>query len=542
MPVKSIIDIDVNDAKFEKFREAFNKYQLALTKQSEMWAKSGKSQTQIANHWQQLTSKMMAQQNGQKGDLGEAGKKQLTNLRQSDSLWTSMSRNTKDVAKNIVGATTSLLRWTGILSAVTGLFGAGGLYGIDRMAAGVSDRRQSAMGRGLSVGAQSAFNTNFARIFGGNADPFLSNVNEMMSDPRKSWSLATLGVNNSGKTEDVAVNLLQAMRQRARGTDDRNLGMLDTQTGVGAGTQVWRTLHDMKDSEFSQLLASNQRDVKGLGVNDGTAKAWQDFTTQMSRAGQQIDNVFVKGLVALSGPLSHLSSAAIGLVETIMGSQGLKDGIKSLAGWIDEFAKTIQTGEFNKKVKGFIDDVGGLADAVKKIVHPSTWYENIFKNLSLPGADFKGAYERNRLIGTPFEGMDPGVAGGGPTSPRKLWAALSQDQPIGFPEGTVSRFAGMDPQVLGGPDVGYQKTRDTVARQLEALKFHYRQWTDTDETPAIAKAMAAYSMGQQQFDTVLAAHPNDWQKNIPASAQQMVLTINNNTGGSAIAVLNANAQ
>ena len=174
MPVKAIIDVDVNDEKFANFKAQFDKYHAALGKQSEMWAKAGKSQTEIASHWQKLTAKMMAAQSVDSGQ-GDAQRKQITNLRQSEGLWASMQRSTKDVAKNIAGATTSLLRWTGILGAVSGLFGVGGLYGIDRMAASASGQRQSAMGRGLSVGEQSAFATNFARIFGGNADPFLSN-------------------------------------------------------------------------------------------------------------------------------------------------------------------------------------------------------------------------------------------------------------------------------------------------------------------------------------------------------------------------------
>lgn len=81
---------------------------------------------------------------------------------------------------------------------------------------------------------------------------------------------------------------------------------------------------------------------------------------------------------------------------------------------------------------------------------------------------------------------------------------------------------------------------DATSRNIESMERHYRKWTDTTDTPSIQKTMAAYAMGgQDKLDPVLAAHPNDWQKNIPASAQQMVLTINNNTGGNAVAVLNA---
>lgn len=540
MALKSIISIDVDDAKFAAFKEQFDKYNAALGKQSEMWAKAGKSQTDIASHWQKLTAKMMAQQNAKK-ETDDESKKAVTNWRQGDALWTSMQRNTKDVAKNIAGATTSLLRWTGILSAVSGLFGAGGLYGIDRMAAGVSDKRQSAMGLGLSIGEKSAFTTNFARIFNGNAEPFLSNVNEMMSDPRKSWSLATMGVNNNGKTEDVAVNLLKAMRQRAKGTSDNMLGMQDTLTGVGAGTQVWRVLHDMKDKEFDQLVTKNQRDVKGLDVGDATGKAWQDFTDQMHRAGTEIENVFIKKLVPLSGPLTNLSNAAVKLVGTIMDSHMLKDGINSLAGWVDHFAQTIQSGEFEASVKNFIDGVGGMADKLKQLTHPKSWTDDAFVSGSLP--DMIANYIKFK--GTPYEGMDPEMFGGGTSLANggKKWFptfhSRSQDAALGLPEGTIRRLSGYDPEMFGGGGTAGEDRRNSIGKYIEGLEHKYRNWTDTDDAPSVAKAMAAYSMGQSQFDSVLAAHPTDWQKNITPDAQRLVLTIQNNTGGNVVTVLNA---
>jgi hypothetical protein len=539
MALKSIISIDVDDAKFANFKAQFDKYSAALAAQSEMWAKAGKSQTQIANHWQQLTAKMMAQQNAKKGDIGDADKKQLTNLRQSDSLWTSMQKNTKDVAKNIAGATTSLLRWTGILSAVSGLFGAGGLYGIDRMAASASNQRQSAMGRGLSVGEQSSFNTHFARIFGGNPDPYLSNVNEMMSDPRKSWSLATMGVNNTGNTEDVAVNLLKSMWQRAQSTDVRNLGMLDTQTGLGVGTQTWRTLHDMKRTEMDPLFAANQKDVARLNVPDKALQAWQDFTDQMHLAGQEIENVFTKGLVKLAGPLKDLSNAFVTLVRDVMGSQGMKEGISTLAGWIREFSQTIETGEFQKNVTDFVDRVGELAKSLKPWAHP---VDALMDSAPRP---LKALYDWQKFKGTKYEGMDEGVFGGPtfvPNGGKKWFSPIhlkSQDAAIGLPEGTIRSLSGYDPEMFGGGGNAGEMRRDSIQRYIEGLEHRYRNWTDTDDTPSIQKALAAYSMGQKQFDSVLAAHPTDWQKNISPDAQRLVLTINNNTGGNAIAIVNA---
>ena len=110
---------------------------------------------------------------------------------------------------------------------------------------------------------------------------------------------------------------------------------------------------------------------------------------------------------------------------------------------------------------------------------------------------------------------------------------------MGLPEGTIRGLSGYDPEMFGGGGNAGELRRDSIARYIEGLEHKYKNWTDTDDTPSIQKALAAYSMGQEKFDQILAAHPTDWQKNISPDAQRLVLTINNNTGGSAIAVLNA---
>jgi hypothetical protein len=501
--MKSVLDIEVNDAQFKAYTAAYAKYEAALGKQAEMWKKAGMEQGKIGAHFQKMTAQLMAQSHANR-EAGEAGKKQLVNLRQSDQLWTSMSRNTRDVSKNILGATTSLLRWTGILSAVSGLFGAGGLYGIDRMAAGVSGQRQSAMGRGVSLGEQSAFR-NFDRLFGGDATSFLDTTSGMLTDPRKSWSLATMGVNANGSTEETAVNLLKAMRQRARGTDTSQLGMLDTQTGIGAGADVWRRLHDMGDPEFSKMMAANQRDIKSLGVGDKTAEAWVDFNRQMQRAGQQIENVFVNGLTKLAGPLGNLSAAFVHLVKDVMGSDMLKDGIKSLAHWLDDFSKEMESGQFQRNVKDLIDGVGGLADQLRPWAHP---LDALMASAPSP---------LKSLLGVKGADVPKGQMPWSRPETRPSWLhPQSDDARLGLPDGTLRKLAGPDmgdPELFGGE--GYNGKVKGIADELRALERQNRSWSDTDNTAATQKALMQYG-----------------------AAHNIQVTINNNTGGSAIAVVN----
>ena len=78
----------------------------------------------------------------------------------------------------------------------------------------------------------------------------------------------------------------------------------------------------MSAAEVAQISRGYRGDVAGrLGLSDATAKKWTDFSTQMERAGREIETVFAKGTVKLAKPLEHLSDSFIHLTENL-----LKDG------------------------------------------------------------------------------------------------------------------------------------------------------------------------------------------------------------------------
>jgi hypothetical protein len=410
-----------------------------------------------------------------------------------------MGRTTKAVSAHIKDATTSLLRWTGLLGAVGGLLGAGGLFGIDRMAANVASQRTSTRGRGVSIGEQSAFR-NFERY--GIDSSFLDTVNDLKSDPTKSWSLATLGVDSNGSNGDTAIALLKAMRQRAKSTPDSQLGLLDKQTGLSMGSNTWRTLHDSSDKEFNSTLAAFARDKKSLGVNDSTAEAWQNFTRQMQRAGQPLENIFVNKLVKLEPSLERLSSAFVALVGTVMGSQGVKDGIDGLAHWLDELGKQIETGKFQESVRTFIDGVGGLADTIKKLSHPLT----AFVGTDDPVGLREGRGLARTLGGEP----DPGAQS---REAIKEWfkgawnyatenSSGTRDAKLGLHEGTISKL-------IGQPDLGlpgYDALADKVYNDLYARELAARR---NDSPNSRAEALQGYAAANHITIAIHNAPGND---------------------------------
>src|ERR1700678_1419005 len=148
MALRSVLDIDLDDSKFQRFLDQFNKYQEALKKQPELWKKISALHGEHADNFAHMAEIM--------GQVATLQKKSRDNIegqevhsRSIDRLWTSIGKNAKSFAGSIVDATKSLISWTGILGAVSGLLGAGGLFGIDRMAASVGRERVEAGGLNL---------------------------------------------------------------------------------------------------------------------------------------------------------------------------------------------------------------------------------------------------------------------------------------------------------------------------------------------------------------------------------------------------------
>ena len=550
MAVKSILDIDVNDAQFGRFKELFDQYYNQLAKSPGLWKASGKEQDAVASKFEKMASAMLAQTRVIQGQA-EDDKRRLASTVQSERLWTSMARSTKDFASNILHATDSLLKWTGLLSAVGGLLGAGGLFGIDRMAAEVANQRRTSSGLGMSPGQLRAFQINFGRLV--DPDQFLGWLNTMETDISKQGpAFALTGKGLSGDTGADTISMLKAVRGLAQRTPMSQLGPILGAYGLNLSPEEQRRMKSMGNSEFNQLLGGYQKDASGLNIPPGVAKGWQDFTTQMQKAGATLFNTFVIGLAPLEKPLEHLSSAFTKFVETLLKSDLLKEGINNLAHWLEEFSGKIGSPKFLDSIEKFTSDMGQLADVVhdlinspgsafsKYVVDPAlaplkdspgvNWFSNLFASpTSSPQAmadfmakqDTKWGLPANTLQAVKFQESGNLL---NPANSSKGAVGIMQLMP-----GTANQY-GVNPTDPKGSIEG-------AGAYLADLKAKYRG--------DMAMALAAYNWGPGNLDTDLQKHGKDWFSFAPPETQNYVkkvganmangvqVVIYNNTGGSA---------
>jgi hypothetical protein len=553
--VKSIISIDVQDGEFTRFYSIFQQYQKNLAATPLAWANIAKAQNNSASAFQDLVALELQSMGHQKMMLSvqqAAARLSRTNA----DVWRDMSRNTKAVAGNITSATLQLAKWSGIVGVVGGLVGAGGLFGIERLAQGVASRRQSSMGLGVGTGEQASFANAFGRVV--DTDSFMSAINSQMHSASGKASLFGAlgpGANLSGSTADVAARVLDHARALAKASNPN----FDVETMKAHGLDQSLSLQDFQrlratsDAEFADLKRRNASNAGAFGVDSRTQLAYQNFMTTLDAAGTNIQNAFVVGVGHLIPGLEHLSNATVKVVDAFLKSPALEKWLDKAGAGLEKFANYVGTDEFANVVKGLVENLSAFADWMA--VHiawfaPSkptgahisdrvrAWHqlagEKDISDIKSGGqTGFMGAVKRafnpNDMS---FDRLVALIAKkeGGTTGKANAWGAVGQYQ---IKEGTAREF-GIDPRTL------YTKEGNEAAARK--ILMAYAKRFDGNLT----EILAAYNQGSGAGNMFHRANRNpavlkpEGRKYIEGSSGVHV-TIENAAGSSFVTQTNMNA-
>lgn len=375
MPV-SIIEVDVKDEKFQTFVSTFQKYQKALKDSPDLWkgvdgAIGGAAETGLT-----LAAAIFAQAEAAKAVAAaakvqaDAQRKAAKDAKDQEFSWNKVASSAKSFASSVGSAVGTLIKWSSITTIGAGLAGAGGLFGLDELAGGVSAGRRSSLGQNVSYGAQKAFGVDYGRL----VDPgsVLAGVNDALTDVSKRYALYGAGLRESdiaGKnTGQVAQALLPAVEALVDRTpreflatlqQSRNLGLL------GLSVDDLQRIKDTPAGERAQLAKAFGLDQGAFGLSADTQKKYQDFSTQLSRSGAIIETAFVRGIVPLLPGLTTLSGSVAKAVTTLLGSLGPNgEALKGLGDGIENLAKYIGGKQFQDDLKTFTTDIGLVAGAL----------------------------------------------------------------------------------------------------------------------------------------------------------------------------------
>jgi hypothetical protein len=369
VPAKSIIDIDVNDQSFRQFNALFQRYQQQLRSTPLAWQNIARAQQQGVKGFRDLVLQQAAAI-GQTRLLNEAHKAALNLLRQEESSWQRIRRETTGAATNIRDMTASLLKWTSLTAVFSGLLGAGGLFGISRLAEGVASGRRSSLGLGTTYGGQRAFNTAFSRF--ADTGALLSGVESARTNASGRVALYGAGLSDrdlTGDTAAVAARALAGARRLAQNTPDQFLGDVFRSRhlgDLGLSEDDFRRLKRTSAAEFAQQQGAFGRYSASYGVGLKEQQDYQNFVTALSDASNRIENVFVRGLAPLIPGMEKLSNSIVSTIENLAKAVP-KDVMDRIGKGIEAFGQYLGSEDFQNDVKAFAGGVAWIAGKIRDL-------------------------------------------------------------------------------------------------------------------------------------------------------------------------------
>ncbi|WP_145482031.1 hypothetical protein [Yersinia rohdei] len=403
MAAKSIIDIDVNDEKFQSFMEKFSEYQAALDDLPEAWrgvaqgigdteketAKARSELEGVAKSFSDGAAAILSINSGLdrlNDSLDKANKNQSgfnKNASAAKKFLSGATKDAKSLAGHIKDATTSLISWGSILGLFSGLIGAGGLFGINRLASGASSQRFTTLGLGTTSGGLDSTAINYQRALS-NPTGTLGAIRDSQLDLSKRWQFQAMGINNPD--QDPA-KLLPQMIRNARDIFVKNGSNL--QGAEAHGLTNFFTLDDlnrfknMSDAEIDSMEKRASQDSKQLQLSDQIQKQWTDFNVQLQRSGYSIENSFIRGLAPLAPQLTRLSDSVSGMIDSFLKSPELGKWIDGLSQGIQQFGEYLSSPSFRTDIDSFmksIRDMGLTVDNVIRFLNGTTlngWNDSV---------------------------------------------------------------------------------------------------------------------------------------------------------------------
>lgn len=373
MAVKSVIEVDINDESFKKFKSMFDEYVSAIDeakdKSSELNSETGSWQERLISVLDTIAAQLstLKEISEQVDKINTGTDESDATLQRSQARWESISKSAKHVASSVYSTTTSLLRWASLGTIFSGLVGTGSLFGLDRIANSVSYGRQSALGLGIGYGEQAAFGSQFSRLV--NPQELLSFVSRGLGGigAERGTLAALLGENRlGGDTGEVSVSLLKKLKQVADATPTNELQNALQARGLEGAVSLeeFRKIKATGPEEFARLIAGYEANKSRFGLDEKTLRSEQELATSFEVAGRAIETKFISALGGINGPLSHLLNSFSQAAEIFLGSKELKRWLDELGVGIKSLAEYIGTDEFRDNVRSFIAGVGKLAEAL----------------------------------------------------------------------------------------------------------------------------------------------------------------------------------
>ena len=396
MTAKSVIEIDVQDERFQNFMAAFELYKEQLEELPDYWREQAQEITKTTATGEKAVDSASS--------LAEKFSEAVTELQLVNTHLINISSNTAKastsadgfqrgagsakayleggakaagkMAADIKDATLDFLKWSSVLGLFGGLVGAGGMFGINRMAMGAGAQRFTALGLGVTAGELTSTQVNYAPAL---SDPTstLGKIRDAQQDLSKGWILKSLGVDTNQDPAQQLPKVLESAR-------DRFNQVGGTQQGAHAYglDQIFtmdelNRIKNMSNAEIEAMGARAEQDKKQFQISDQVLRQWQQFDIQVDRSEQGIRKAFIEGLAPLAPQLTTLSTAVENFITHMLTSPRIGEWIDSAAQGLDKLSSYLTSDKFQHDADHFLEVLGELATGLG---HAAEWVASLFGN------------------------------------------------------------------------------------------------------------------------------------------------------------------
>lgn len=379
MAVKSILDIEVNDEQFKRFKQLYDQYQSTLQKMPKQWGQVGKETDKIGSHFEAMTSALMAQNQLLK-EVYSTGDKTSKTLTHHASLWTRIQRSTTGVLKDVAGIARWLTR-TGVKLGLAGFgLGVGGLLGLRGIAESVSNQRNFALSTGTQIGQEQAFKLHQGRYFA-NSDQLLQSAFAAQTAGTAQNVLAhILGVSTAGGSFQVADRMLLAVQALAKRTPANLVAQLPNMypqlAAAGFNLGNIETLRNLSRQELETQIRGGERAAGALKLTQAQGRGYQDFLSGIETTFGTVSKQIERNLVHILGPVQNLVRVIGKEIVAFLQSKTAATAINDFAKAIESLGQYLASKDFSKAVdnlKSIGGDFGKAKTVAKNFFAPETY-------------------------------------------------------------------------------------------------------------------------------------------------------------------------
>ncbi len=310
--VKSIVDIEINDAAFQRFYDLFKQYESSLEDQPDAWNKIGDAMGAAGgtlNEKSVNAKEALALAAAQAGVIVEAlhaatkaqeGLVKATT--KSDKGFQGLAKSAQSVHKVVSMLAGGIVS----LAAAAGLGAIFGGFGIGDLAGGAFNRYRSSGQLGVSPGQLGSFQTN-AQMFLGLND--LQAAADAKNDISKAGYLAALGISYGQSQRTNAPDLAFEMLRRAADAYNRHPGMAMQMPAIMGYLALGGNIGNVRNAAANpaSVNAAQLAYHRSISAMELHAKAMSDLKIKFDGLGMTIESALVNRLAPLAPQIAILA-------------------------------------------------------------------------------------------------------------------------------------------------------------------------------------------------------------------------------------------